>query len=78
MREVGGQIVGDAVGEKVLFLVAAQILEWQNDDGEARRVGEFVLGGRAQQTRCKARMPGVGPRREKHDHDRGGKRAHRR
>ena len=42
MREVGGQVVGDAVGEIVLLLVAAQILERQDDDRETRGGLEVV------------------------------------
>jgi hypothetical protein len=38
VREVGRQIVGDAVGEIVLLLVAAQVLERQNDDRKPRRL----------------------------------------
>jgi hypothetical protein len=32
VREVGGQIVGDTVGEIILLLVAAHILEREDDD----------------------------------------------
>ena len=37
MRQIGRQIIGDAVGEIVLLLVAAQVLERQHDDREPRR-----------------------------------------
>ena len=47
MREVGGQIVGEGVGEIVLLGVAAQIGERQHDDRQARRVRELdVRDGR--------------------------------
>ena len=38
VREVGGEIVGDPVGEIVLVRVAAQDFERQDDDREPRRV----------------------------------------
>ena len=43
IREVGGQVVAQAVGEIVLFEVAAQVCERQNDDRQARRAGEPIL-----------------------------------
>ena len=43
MREVGGQIVGQAVGEIVLLGVAAEVGERQHDDRQARRVGELLV-----------------------------------
>src|SRR5689334_2085042 len=33
LREIGGDIVGDAVAEIPLLRVAAQIVEWQDHDG---------------------------------------------
>ena len=36
-REVGGEALGDAVGEIFLFGIAADIGERQHDEGEARR-----------------------------------------
>ena len=60
MRQIGGEIIGDPVGEIVLLLVAAQVLERQHDNGELRRVRELVLrDGSAEQSRREARMPGV-------------------
>ena len=51
MREVGGQIVGDPVGEIVLLLVAGEILERQHDDRKPRRVGELVVDRSGHETR---------------------------
>jgi hypothetical protein len=45
MREVGRQIVGNTICEIILFLVAAQVLEWQDNDREARRGRELVTRG---------------------------------
>jgi hypothetical protein len=61
MREIGRQIIGDPVGEKILLLVAAHVFERQHDDGEPWRVGKLVLDRRAQQARCDTRMPDIGP-----------------
>ena len=76
VREVGGEVVGDAVGEILLILVATQILERKHDDGEPRRGSQLVLGdgGAAEETRREARMPGVGARRDKRENERGGER----
>ena len=70
MREVGGQIVGETVSEIVLFLVAAQVLERQHDDGETRRIGELVVNGSGHETWRIARTPSKGPRRDDRDSER--------
>src|SRR6516162_7075860 len=44
-REIGRQIVGDAVGEIFLVGIVRQIAKWQHDDRQARRRFEFA-GGR--------------------------------
>ena len=70
MREVGGQVVGDPVGEIVLLLVAGKILERQHDDRKPRRVGELVVNGSGHETRRQARAPGKAARRKKHESER--------
>jgi hypothetical protein len=72
MREIGGEIVGDAVGEIVLLLVAGEVLERQYDDREPRRVRELVVNGSGHETRHVAGAPGKGPRGEKHESERRG------
>ena len=74
MREIGRQIVGDPVGEIVLLLVAAQVLERQHDDRKPRRVGELIVNGSGHETRRVARTPGKGPRRKKRESERRGER----
>jgi hypothetical protein len=61
MRKVGRQIVGDSVGEIVLLLVAAQVLERQHDDRKPRRVGKPIVKGRGHETRRIAGTPREGP-----------------
>ncbi len=63
-----------AVGEIVLLLVAAHILERQHDDGKTRRVGELIVNGSGHETRRVARTPGKGPRRKKREGERSGER----
>ena len=70
MREIGGQIVGDAIGEIVLLLVAAQILERQHDDGEARRIRELIVNGCGHEARRVARAPSVAARSKKRESER--------
>jgi hypothetical protein len=41
MGEIGREVVGDPVGEVVLFRVAAEVLEGQDDDGEAGAVARL-------------------------------------
>ena len=43
MREIGSEVVGEAIREIVLFLVAVQIFERQHDDREARSGREYVV-----------------------------------
>jgi hypothetical protein len=43
MREVGGEIVGEAVGEIILLGVAAEVGERQDDDRHARRLSELLV-----------------------------------
>ena len=75
MRKVGGEVVDDAVSEKLLIGIAGQVLERQHNDREARRGRELVLGdGEAQQARGEPRMPDVSARRENRHHERGGDR----
>ena len=40
-RQVGGEVLGDAVGEIVLARIAGKVLEGQDDNREARRDGFF-------------------------------------
>ena len=77
MREIGGQIVGNPVGEIVLLVVAAQVLERQNDDRKPRRVGELVVNGSGHETRREARAPSVAARRNNSESERRGERAQR-
>ena len=44
-RQVGGEVLGDAVGEILLARIAGEILEGQDDNREARRAG-FLRRGR--------------------------------
>ena len=52
-REVGGEALGNAVGEVFLFVIAADICERQHDEGETRRGGFFGRWGR-----CELRVGG--------------------
>ncbi len=64
MREVGRQVVGEAIGEIFLLRIAAQVLERQDDDRETRRGRELIVNGGAEQPRREPSMPGVGARRD--------------
>jgi hypothetical protein len=44
-RQVGGEVLGDAVGEIVLGGITGKVLERQDDNREARRPGFFRRGG---------------------------------
>ena len=57
MGEIGRQIFGNAVGEIVLLLIGAQILERQNDDGETRRRRELVFRRSSREMRRETRPP---------------------
>jgi hypothetical protein len=67
MREIGGEIVRDAVGEIVLLLIAGEVLERQHDDREARRVGELIVNRSGHETRRVARTPSKCPHRKKRE-----------
>ena len=73
MREIGGQVVGDSVGEIVLLLVAGKVLERQHDDRQTRRVRELVVNGNGHETRGASLLAKRSPRREKHERKRRGK-----
>ena len=45
-RQVGGEVLGDAVGEIVLARIAGEVREGQDDDREARRAGLLRRGRR--------------------------------
>jgi hypothetical protein len=74
VRKVGGQIVGDPVGEIVLLLVAGEVLERQHDDREPWRVGELIVNRSRHETRRVAGAPRKSPRRKKQERQRSSKR----
>ncbi len=46
VREIGGKVFGDAVGQVFLFRIAADISEGQHRDGERWCVGDSEIGQR--------------------------------
>ena len=63
-----------SVGEIVLILVAAQVLERQDDNGEAWGGRELVVNGSGHETWRVASTPSKGPHREKRESESGGER----
>ena len=70
MGQVGRQIVGDAVGEIVLLLIAGEVLERQHDDRKPRCIGELVVNRSGHEARRVAYGPDEGSRRKKCERER--------